>query len=343
MRFALLLLFLFTLKVNAQQNLVYNGDFESYDVCPAGQSSPGDLQIEHCLGWTTPTFGTADYYNICAQAWALVSVPNNSLGWQNPYSGNGYCGFFAWSVSGGGAWWEYIRGRFEQPLIADHDYRISFYVALSGEPYAIDEIGLYISTDTIPREGSQGMPLPYTGITPQITSPPGVFITDTLNWTSITGLYHAIGGEKYLTIGNFHDTLTTDSFLANDYGGTVSLQSYYFVDGVSAVDVTDTTKNDTIPPNEPIIKAVIPNVLTPNNDGINDRLEFNWTGLVELTFRLFDRWGQEVIEFNKPGLKWDGTDSKGRKCSDGVYYYILNATFKNSSPINKKGFIHLFN
>lgn len=84
--------------MSAQQNLVYNGDFEIYDTCPVNISTPGDLQIEHCLGWTAPTkLGTSDYFNVCNNITFAyqAGVPKNFFGYQQSFQGNGYSGFYA--------------------------------------------------------------------------------------------------------------------------------------------------------------------------------------------------------------------------------------------------------
>lgn len=47
--------------------------------------------------------------------------------------------------------------------------------------------------------------VPLTYITPQVSNPKGNIITDTLNWTAISGTFTAAGNEKYLLLGNFLD------------------------------------------------------------------------------------------------------------------------------------------
>lgn len=67
--FALLLCL--DMTMSAQQNLIYNGDFELYSTCPTSESSPWhapNYEITKCLGWRPPTYGTSDYFNTCAVA-----------------------------------------------------------------------------------------------------------------------------------------------------------------------------------------------------------------------------------------------------------------------------------
>ncbi len=76
---------------------------------------------------------------------------------------------------------------------------------------------------------------------------------------------------------------------------------------------------------------VIPNVFTPNNDGVNqefiiDRLDSRYYDRSELN--VFNRWGIKVYHNGQYGLNdswWDGKDSSnGDVLIEGVYYYTLN-------------------
>ena len=71
-------------------NLVYNGSFEDYRSCPRKVDAVGILTLVE--GWYQPTLGSADYFNVCGTR--ECGVPKNKLGWQQPYSGNGYCGIY---------------------------------------------------------------------------------------------------------------------------------------------------------------------------------------------------------------------------------------------------------
>ncbi|MBN2891663.1 MAG: gliding motility-associated C-terminal domain-containing protein [Bacteroidales bacterium] len=62
----------------------------------------------------------------------------------------------------------------------------------------------------------------------------------------------------------------------------------------------------------------IPNIFTPNNDGINET--FYIKGILHETWQIFiyNRWGEIVYESEDYKGDWDGG-----KCSEGTYYYIL--------------------
>ena len=66
---------------------------------------------------------------------------------------------------------------------------------------------------------------------------------------------------------------------------------------------------------------VVPNIFTPNGDGINDT--WHATGLYEtFSLNIFNRWGMEIFASDVPGSWWDG-NSGGDAVSEGVYFYIL--------------------
>lgn len=82
-------------------------------------------------------------------------------------------------------------------------------------------------------------------------------------------------------------------------------------------------------------EVVVPNVFTPNGDGINDVLEIQINGSTEQFINdfymssslvIFDRWGRQMYESNNYQNDW-----KGEGCPDGVYFYYLkcNGRFKD--------------
>ena len=74
---------------------------------------------------------------------------------------------------------------------------------------------------------------------------------------------------------------------------------------------------------------VLPNVFTPNNDGINDEFKVIQPhnlpdGFGMFTIRIFNRWGNLVFESNSPNFEWDGVNqSTGRPAPDGTYFWVI--------------------
>lgn len=66
-------------------------------------------------------------------------------------------------------------------------------------------------------------------------------------------------------------------------------------------------------------EITIPNVFTPNGDGVNDH--FFIDNLINYPYsqlEIYNRWGKKVYSTNNYQNDWDG---KG--IADGTYYYVL--------------------
>ena len=87
---------------------------------------------------------------------------------------------------------------------------------------------------------------------------------------------------------------------------------------------------------------VIPNVFTPNGDGIHDYFEVETDGITVYDFSIFTRTGTKVFHSNSPRIFWDGTNSSGLDLKEGVYYYVIEEEKGASTPYSNAGFIYLF-
>lgn len=68
----------------------------------------------------------------------------------------------------------------------------------------------------------------------------------------------------------------------------------------------------------------IPNVISPNHDGVNDYFEIENCPDSCFNLQIFNRWGVLVFESTSPNIKWDGhVSSSGARSSAGVYFYSL--------------------
>jgi gliding motility-associated-like protein len=84
----------------------------------------------------------------------------------------------------------------------------------------------------------------------------------------------------------------------------------------------------------------IPNAFTPNGDGANDILFVRGGMLTEITFRVYNRWGEKVFESYSLNSGWDGTFN-GRDCDPAVFDYYLEATCPGGETFFKKGNVTL--
>jgi gliding motility-associated-like protein len=68
-------------------------------------------------------------------------------------------------------------------------------------------------------------------------------------------------------------------------------------------------------------KYYIPNVFSPNDDGIDDEFRILGSDIISLRLTIYDRWGDEVFEGNGPDTYWDGK-FRGRPVGMGVYVWM---------------------
>jgi gliding motility-associated-like protein len=85
----------------------------------------------------------------------------------------------------------------------------------------------------------------------------------------------------------------------------------------------------------------VPNVFTPNGDGVNDYFEVATDGTTVYTFRVFTRNGTQIYYSKSPRISWNGKNSSGTDVTAGIYYYVIEEV-ANPDPFEKAGFIHLF-
>jgi gliding motility-associated-like protein len=93
----------------------------------------------------------------------------------------------------------------------------------------------------------------------------------------------------------------------------------------------------------------IPNVFTPNNDGMNDTFTIKVEGVKELSVAIFNRWGNLMKEYRStlnlsPTIinLWDGRSATGEAVPEGVYFYVINVSDIKDEQRKYSGTIHLF-
>lgn len=212
------LLCLFIVGFGYGQNLVPNPSFEDALGCPSGAG-----EIDKATSWTT-SCGSPDYYNTCDPNPFSMSVPNNWAGYQFPASGNAYTGIITYSNSFPDAR-EYASCTLLSPLNIGTKYYISFKVVLA----LTNNIQLNCASDKIGAMFTTGASFCNT----LITNNPPVYtnsvITDSLNWTRISGSFVADSTYSNLVIGNFFNDANTDTLkFFNDF----SDNAYYFLDDI---------------------------------------------------------------------------------------------------------------
>lgn len=188
-----------------------------------------------------------------------------------------------------------------------------------------------------------------------------LFIKDDNDCTSIRNI--DLEGSEQLTVANI-DINPTDcgesngSFLLDIQGGkgqrdvivnSESFQSNFFyenlISGVYEIEIIDEEEcqlDTTVIIRQANCPVYIPNVFSPNEDGVNDQFSIfphpDFAGEFR-TFKVLDRWGSliyNIQNFEYEDLKWDGT-SNGKDLSTGVYVYFLEYIAEDGRVVIRNG------
>lgn len=88
----------------------------------------------------------------------------------------------------------------------------------------------------------------------------------------------------------------------------------------------------------------LPNVFTPNGDGVNDVFTMNIENAIAYELTILNRWGNVIFQSSSLEAVWNGRDqSTGERCTDGVYFYKYSITDMKQEVVEGHGFVHLVN
>ena len=80
----------------------------------------------------------------------------------------------------------------------------------------------------------------------------------------------------------------------------------------------------------------IPNVFSPNDDGVNDYFSIFGSDILALKLTIYDRWGNLLFESTGPDARWDGT-FRGKPLNPGVYLWVarINGQLQDGTTFTK--------
>jgi large repetitive protein len=115
------------------------------------------------------------------------------------------------------------------------------------------------------------------------------------------------------------------------YGGNYS--TFYTLDGC----FSDTLVAFVLE-NQFNLNLELPNVITTDGDGINDKIDFNeYLFTCSFEISIANRWGNVVFEGNELNAVFDGKNSDGTALTKGVYFYKISTGGKD-----RDGFIEIY-
>ena len=127
------------------------------------------------------------------------------------------------------------------------------------------------------------------------------------------------------------------------YGDSILINSTDYYVGYNDINLNvENACGETQSVNNFYVEACeLPNVITPNNDGLND-LFFTQFAVVyqDVTLTILNRWGTKIYEKNNYDNSWNGVDNKGNQLKNGNYYYVL--TYDNGEE-SMNGVVQIIN
>ena len=225
----LLLIIVLIININiskGQQNLVPNSSFEDTITCNG---------LEHLEFNIYYWRGGLGYFNVCRTF--DRSVPNNEVGTQYPKGGDSYCGLYTYGKTlDFSTFRNYIQVKLINTLVATKRYKVEFYVSAADVLHAkSNSIGAFFSPDSFFVSSAF---LGLIDVEPQVQNNPNNDLSDTANWTLVSGSFVANGVERYLTIGNFlpdslSNVIPLDSVCSQP--NSFNCAVYFYIDDVSVV------------------------------------------------------------------------------------------------------------
>lgn len=90
------------------------------------------------------------------------------------------------------------------------------------------------------------------------------------------------------------------------------------------------------------VDFILPNVFTPNNDGINDIFSNLVDNAASMRLEILNRWGLLVFQTDNAEIGWNGKDqNSGNDSPEGVYFYKLTITDKANQTETHQNFVQL--
>ena len=301
--FCLLLLLPLFLK-GQQENLILNGSLEDFYSCPF----ESDATITKARHWNAGVPGglsSTDYFHGCTG-----NIPNNNLFYVQPADGLAFGAFgmsytpFDTIIHGIR---EFASGQLKSCLEVGKRYKIEFSIQA---PYfynnswmAFDCFEIYFHPNQFAFSAdNMGVISRYHEVANQVLR---VYSGDPIKEQGIGHRleqeFVASGNECFFTVGCFNRIQAENVafFDSIPFGINTQFGAYYLYDNFVLTEIPD----DTTP--EPTPEPVVPNVLTPNGDGINDF----W--VIEnlppgTAVAIYNRWGQQVYFSPAYANNWAG-------------------------------------
>ncbi|MFT5580896.1 MAG: gliding motility-associated-like protein [Psychromonas sp.] len=224
-----LLFSLLSLQICWSQNLVPNGDFETFTTVPTDFG-----QLNYATGWSNVNGDYSGYPSADPDYFHQPSTYGDSVGQMTPTSGTGQASFMTFTDSAFN-YREYLSIQLASTLTIGQPYRLTFNLT-NGDKNSrgSDNLGFDFSE----AAHTQALNEPLL-VTPTIEIPDILFYY--IYWQSHTFTFKADNNANFLTIGNFRDD--QNSTIADFCD--INISAFYFIDDITLTPMVLGVQPDT--------------------------------------------------------------------------------------------------
>ncbi|PLX04471.1 MAG: hypothetical protein C0594_09185 [Marinilabiliales bacterium] len=195
--------------------------------------------------WSMPSAASPDIFStqVDEKCWTYACSPGSiktSAGHQIPRTGSNMVGIYTYGMYRGSEYHEYLQTKLKEPLIPGNRYYVEFWVCRSClVETASNNIGVFFTGKLINRKSTRSF---YNN--PQINAEE--VVTESKEWTKISGFFTAKYPHEVMIIGNFHkdaDTKIRTVEACNNKKLLSQDEAYYYIDDI-LVRVAEKTEVD---------------------------------------------------------------------------------------------------
>ncbi len=330
---SIILVIILTVFQGICQNLVPNPSFENMQDCPLEY-----YNFELVDDWFATTRGTPDIFHACGNN--TTGIPDNRWGNQEARTGDAFAGLYTYAVFNDTASArEYMSCKLNETLVIGKKYEFKIHF---NKPdvfnWASKDINIYFSENS--PETIYGSILGAIPEQPIVSNETTFGLND--GWEELTFIFEADKEYEYLTIGNFKENSETERSQVNNNlsgPGFNGDNAYFYIDDISLEMIEDSVEEDSSNAIEP--HFFIPNVFSPDNNGINDLFALRHNeSVVDYDIIVHDRFGNIITQVS-PGIAWNGKDNLGHTYPSGTYVYQGQIYFLNKEAKRIRGTISL--
>lgn len=206
----------------AEDNLISNPSFETFDAVPIGWFYKGQHFTRVMKYWFAASTASPDVFG------QGVRVPTTwaekGFGQQKPKTGKSMVGLTLYGCDNGKPHCrEYVEIQLNEPLVIGQDYYVEFWVSHLPRSLQINNIGAWFSESRIDRKLPHLIKAEPQVIAKNIVSP------SERQWVKVSGKFRAKTEGEYLLLGNFSSDSLTQTRVVCDNNFNYA---YYYIDDV---------------------------------------------------------------------------------------------------------------